>query len=123
MILNVTDTGRWVPPTANSERGRGIAIEDVLADRVAIDRRESGTSVTLHHTLNRTNDDGPTCAPLRLAKPIATRSRGSSVRSTLECRIHRPRLRAIELAARNTFVIDLNRSNTSTAPESPRSST
>jgi len=57
MILNVTDTGRWVPPTANSERGRGIAMMDVLADRVAIDRRESGTSVTLHHTLNRTNDD------------------------------------------------------------------
>jgi anti-sigma regulatory factor (Ser/Thr protein kinase) len=57
MILNVTDTGQWRPPTPNTERGRGIAMMDVLADRVTIDRRGSGTSVTLRHTVNRTNDD------------------------------------------------------------------
>jgi serine phosphatase RsbU (regulator of sigma subunit)/anti-sigma regulatory factor (Ser/Thr protein kinase) len=57
LILNVTDTGRWRPPILTSERGRGISMMDVLADAVTIDRRASGTSVTLRHTIQRTNDD------------------------------------------------------------------
>lgn len=57
LILNVTDTGHWKPPTPTPERGRGIAMMDVLADEVKIDRRASGTSVTLRHTLQRTEDD------------------------------------------------------------------
>ena len=57
MILNVTDTGQWKPPNPSSERGRGIAMMDVLADEMTIHRRASGTSVTLRHTLDRTNDD------------------------------------------------------------------
>jgi len=57
MILNVTDTGCWKPPIQDSERGRGIAMIEVLADRVTIDRRASGTSVTLRHSLTRMDDD------------------------------------------------------------------
>ena len=56
LILNVTDTGRWKPPVPTPERGRGITMMEVLADQVTIDRRASGTSVTLRHTVQRIND-------------------------------------------------------------------
>jgi serine phosphatase RsbU (regulator of sigma subunit)/anti-sigma regulatory factor (Ser/Thr protein kinase) len=57
LILNITDTGRWKPPVPNAERGRGIAMMDALADQVTIDRRASGTSVTLRHIVKRINED------------------------------------------------------------------
>jgi serine phosphatase RsbU (regulator of sigma subunit)/anti-sigma regulatory factor (Ser/Thr protein kinase) len=57
LILNVTDTGRWKSPVPTPARGRGIAMMDALADDVTIDRRPSGTSVTLRHTLRKVDDD------------------------------------------------------------------
>jgi serine phosphatase RsbU (regulator of sigma subunit)/anti-sigma regulatory factor (Ser/Thr protein kinase) len=56
LILNVTDTGRWKTPVPTPTRGRGIAMMDALAERVTIDRRPTGTSVTLRHALKRTHE-------------------------------------------------------------------
>jgi serine phosphatase RsbU (regulator of sigma subunit)/anti-sigma regulatory factor (Ser/Thr protein kinase) len=59
VILNVTDTGRWKAPEPSSQRGRGLAMMQALADSVTIDRRPSGTSVTLRHTLKGNVDARP----------------------------------------------------------------
>jgi serine phosphatase RsbU (regulator of sigma subunit)/anti-sigma regulatory factor (Ser/Thr protein kinase) len=59
VILNVTDTGRWKAPEPSPERGRGLTMMEALADDVTIDRRSTGTSVTLRHKLKRTTDARP----------------------------------------------------------------
>jgi anti-sigma regulatory factor (Ser/Thr protein kinase) len=59
VILNVTDTGRWKAPEPSPDRGRGLMMMEALADDVTIDRRKTGTSVTLRHTIKRTLDARP----------------------------------------------------------------
>jgi serine phosphatase RsbU (regulator of sigma subunit)/anti-sigma regulatory factor (Ser/Thr protein kinase) len=59
VIVNVTDTGRWRAPEPSPERGRGLAMMHALADDVTIDRRPTGTSVTLIHNVKRTLDARP----------------------------------------------------------------
>jgi anti-sigma regulatory factor (Ser/Thr protein kinase) len=49
VIFNVTDTGRWKSQEPSPERGRGLVMMEALADSVTIDRRATGTTVTLRH--------------------------------------------------------------------------
>jgi serine phosphatase RsbU (regulator of sigma subunit)/anti-sigma regulatory factor (Ser/Thr protein kinase) len=51
MVISVTDTGTWKRPDARTERGRGITIMRELMDHLEINKRPSGTSVTIRHTL------------------------------------------------------------------------
>ena len=59
VIFNVTDTGRWKAPEPSPNRGRGLVMMEALADEVTIDRRTTGTSVTLRHALTRSRDARP----------------------------------------------------------------
>ena len=52
LLVSVRDAGsglksrNFAPPPASSVRGRGLAIVDVLADRLTIDRQDGHTLVT-----------------------------------------------------------------------------
>ncbi len=54
IIVSVSDQGRWRPPVASDERGRGILLMRQLMDGVTVDRGDQshGTTVELHHHLD-----------------------------------------------------------------------
>ncbi len=50
VVVRVTDTGRWRPPTSSPERGRGLQIARALVDDVVVETGE-GTTVLLRRRL------------------------------------------------------------------------
>jgi hypothetical protein len=49
----VADHGQWRPPSDDTRRGRGLAMTEGFVDAMILDRRASGTTVTVRHRVSR----------------------------------------------------------------------